>query len=819
MKTRTFILVITVLFPVMGFAAFVLLSKQIAPERQAKLLISEKATLSKNIAPREANASDSERAINTPSGLKVIYPKSNNRQSPLGINANEAFEQDASIPFIDLFRVATPFHENIRCRAQDKPCLTSAEVEYDKNGWPKKLNGGQAGVFFLRNVALAAFPKGLYDVLYDGEGELEFKQNAELVSRHAGNDKIKLSARSDGFMTAVLIIKKSNPDNPIRNIRILMPGGICQNNPYQHVASASDCSSDAPFMSFKKEHKAIVFNPDYLNFMKDFSLIRFMPMSGITRNKDKHWGQRPHLEEATWGGIYGSRGVPLEVQVDLANRLNADPWLNVPHGADDDYMTRFAQYVYDHLSKNLTPHIEYTNEAWNATFIHNEHMQKMGLKEGLDKNALRAGYFYYAKRSLEYFKIWEGIYGGHDRFVRIIGGWDTRPDISGVILAYKDTYKQVDALAIAPYVGGNLRGFRASKTVDEIFHLLTDEKSYRSLPKVLDEISKQADLAKKFGVHLIAYEGGQGLVDWATKKPDQHPNPLFFGANRDERMAKLYLQIYQQWKKRGGDMFVSFSAPRSCNWNGCWGLKEHIRQDLDKAPKLRASLDYIGSTKRWWDYAKEKNKAKSANIQHYLKVKGGKEPRIVTRPAKKPEHNFRLETPRALYMQLEGEEWDKRDLSAKWQVKWNKESLFLNVKVYDKEEKSDSDDPRQDDSIEFFIDGDNSRNAKYDGKNDFHFVFPRDQSKVSLGINSPSGVGSDLPFTIVKKYDGYELHVEIPWKMIGVTPKVANKIGFDVIVNDDDDGGDRDARIAWATDSLKVDRNPRKFGVVLISGR
>ncbi len=53
-----------------------------------------------------------------------------------------------------------------------------------------------------------------------------------------------------------------------------------------------------------------------------------------------------------------------------------------------------------------------------------------------------------------------------------------------------------------------------------------------------------AKLAKDFGVSLVAYEGGQGLVDWATRDYMQHPNPLFFGANRDPRMAGLYDKIY-----------------------------------------------------------------------------------------------------------------------------------------------------------------------------------------------------------------------------------------------------------------------------------
>ena len=149
---------------------------------------------------------------------EIIYPPANNQKSPLGINTNEIFEQDASIPFVDLFRVATPFHENIRCRKQDMPCLSTAEVEYDEQGWPKKLNGGKAGAFFIRNIAIAGFQEGDYTVLYDGEGKIEYLQNVELVSRKKGEDTIRFNAREDGFMTAALQIIESNPDKPLRNI-------------------------------------------------------------------------------------------------------------------------------------------------------------------------------------------------------------------------------------------------------------------------------------------------------------------------------------------------------------------------------------------------------------------------------------------------------------------------------------------------------------------------------------------------------------------------------------------------------------------------
>jgi hypothetical protein len=754
---------------------------------------------------------------------KIKYPTTNNRKSPIGINANEIFEQDSSIPFVDLMHVATPFHENIRCRAKDRPCLTSAKVEYDKQGWPKKLNGGTAGVFFLRNVQLAALPPGKFTVLYDGVGKLEYLHNVEVISQKPSEDTIKFTERADGFMTAALKIVESNPDKPLRNIRILMPGGICHDDPFHQIVDESACKGDSKYLSFKKHYAKILFNPDYLNFMKDFSVIRFMPMSGVTRNPHMIWDKRPTIDEPTWGGIYGSRGAPLEVQIELANRLKADPWLNVPHGADDDYIKKFATYVKENLNPELRPHIEYSNEAWNANFVHNEYMQKMGIAEKLDQDALMAGYKYYAKRSVEFFKIWEDVYGGSEKLVRIIGGWDTRPDISGIILAYNDTYKSADAIAIAPYIGGNIRGFRESKNVDDIFRLLNDKKSYRSLPKIMHELEKHAKLAKEFGISLIAYEGGQGLVDWAAKDYTKHPNPLFFAANRDPRMAELYLDLYKQWREIGGDLFVAFSAPRTCNAHGCWGLKEYIRQDVGDAPKLEATLKYIQDNERWWDWVKIKklDKPSSSKVAHYLPKQDPTKPRIVIRPAKgDKKHFFRLENPHALNILLEGNKWDKRDISGKWQVKWDDDNIYLVVKVYDKEYSVDSDDPSQDDSVEFYM--------NYKDK-DFHFIYKRlslnksnkfdgtQRTEEGEGIVLKGDKDISLPYEIQSKFDGYEIKATIAWEQLGITPAVKKKLRMDVVINDDDDGGDRDARLGWNTREIQPKAND--LGMILMSGR
>ena len=328
----------------------------------------------------------------------------------------------------------------------------------------------------------------------------------------------------------------------------------------------------------------------------------------------------------------------------------------------------------------------------------------------------------------------------------------------------------------------------------------------------------QAELAEKFGVSLIAYEGGQGLVDWAAKDYLQHPNPLFFAANRDERMGDLYLDLYRQWKDLGAELFVAFSAPRSCNWHGCWGLKEHIRQPLDKAPKLEASLKFMADNPRWWEWPENREKPESEAVAIYLPEPDNTEPRIVIRPAKgEPEHFHRLENPQALNILLEGETWDKRDISGKWQVKWDDDNLYFVAKVYDKESMSDSDDPLQDDSIEFFIDADGSRNGNFDAKNDYHLIFPRDKTLVVLGDDNPDGFELDTGYEVEEKYDGYELRATISWDDLGMSPEVKDRLGMDVIINDDDDGGERDARIGWNTRNSLI--KPEDFGMILVSGR
>lgn len=499
----------------------------------------------------------------------------------IGINTNEATHFDSSVPFVDLFRTAEPFRESP---------LTKGNVDTDPQGWVRSLNGGQAGSYFARWLPFDTLPRGNYVVRYEGTGKLAYQESAQLVSSAAGRDIIRFVPDQHGEISAALIIQQSDPTDPVRNIRITLPGGVCRGNPFARVENAGQCGS-GQYLAFEEHAQEIVFNPDFLQFMRHFRTIRFMGMSGITRNPEQSWAQRPNMQEATWGGQYGERGVPLEIMVQLANTLNANAWFNLPHQADNDYVRQYAQYVKDNLKPNLKAYVEYTNEVWNSVFSQAQYVQQMGLREKLDEKTLYAGLKYYAKRSREIFQIWEQVFGGTGRLVRVVSGWANNPAVTPMILRYADVYKFTDVFAVAPYFYADQQQLMQAISVDDVFSLMNSDPHY-SIDKVLEALNKQAELIKPYGVKLVAYEGGQHLVHYGTKSLKQPPNPLLMQANRDPRMEQAYIRLLTGFRKAGGVLFMAFSSPRINGHFGFWGIKEYISQPPEQAPKYRALMRF-----------------------------------------------------------------------------------------------------------------------------------------------------------------------------------------------------------------------------------
>ena len=69
--------------------------------------------------------------------------------------------------------------------------------------------------------------------------------------------------------------------------------------------------------------------------------IRFMDFMATNNSLQVNWQDRPQPKDAS----YVSKGVPLELMIDLANRLNTKPWFCLPHQANNDTIKQFASSV------------------------------------------------------------------------------------------------------------------------------------------------------------------------------------------------------------------------------------------------------------------------------------------------------------------------------------------------------------------------------------------------------------------------------------------------------------------------------------------
>ncbi len=111
----------------------------------------------------------------------------------LGINTADIREDTSSVQFLNLFKPAIPFAETV-------PWGSSKDVEYDKNGYPTDLKGGKAGTKFLNRLPADTIEDGFYTVLYDGEGEIFYGNDARLIVHRPGKDVIEINAGKDKIL-------------------------------------------------------------------------------------------------------------------------------------------------------------------------------------------------------------------------------------------------------------------------------------------------------------------------------------------------------------------------------------------------------------------------------------------------------------------------------------------------------------------------------------------------------------------------------------------------------------------------------------------
>lgn len=338
--------------------------------------------------------------------------------TPIGVNLNGIADWSTELPFVDVFKTARKWDSQ------------REGADFGQGGALNLTSEGHIASFQPRQYASTLmldngghYPEGQYVLLYDGQGKLEVGFAGTIVSQSPGRIVVKVVKTNDGVR---LTLRETNPANPVRHIRFLMPG---TENTYQ----------TQPFYK------------GFLARLAPFKVLRFMDWEGTNGSPLKNWSER------TTPNAYSQqtdKGVALEYMIQLANTVHADPWFTIPHQATDDYVRQFATMVRDRLDPSLKAHIEYSNEVWNGSFEQADYAAQQGLKQGLDRDKNTAGAKYYAKRSVEIFNIWTTVFKGNDRFIRDLAWQAVNPDWGETVLSYNNAAKNADEYAIAPYFNG-----------------------------------------------------------------------------------------------------------------------------------------------------------------------------------------------------------------------------------------------------------------------------------------------------------------------------------------------------------------------------
>lgn len=530
-----------------------------------------------------------------------------NSTSPLGVGLSGIADWSTELPFLDAFKSSRQWFT--QCVSTDPGCQGEFDTQeahllnLDENGWIKSLPNPseppkytRASTFLFLVGTPNLYPAGKYVVLYDGEGTIEYKFDATKKTELStpGRDVIEVDAKGNGILLTITSTDPKKNGNYIRNIRVIQA-------------------------EYEKNFKNEIFNPLFLEKIKNFKVLRFMDWMGTNGSEQQEWSRRPIPTNAS----YADRGnVPIEIMVALANKVKAEPWFNMPHKATDEYISKFAQLVKEQLDPNLKVYVEFSNEVWNGSFQQWHYASEQGkARWGQDK--ADAYMQWYGMRTAQMCDIWKSVFGSQkNRVVCVLAtqrAWkgleNSALDCSyWVAEGNKPCYQHgIDVYAIAAYASGNLGSPESASQVESWLQesdggfskafqqlkeggLLGGFKD--SLPDAYEDFIYHADVAKKKDLKLVAYEGGQHIIGVGEVVNNERLTNFFITINSRPEMYDFYTQLLSNWKKAGGTLFMQYVDIGGASKWGSWGALEYVSQN--GSPKYNALMDFIAKNPCDW---------------------------------------------------------------------------------------------------------------------------------------------------------------------------------------------------------------------------
>ncbi len=499
------------------------------------------------------------------------------------------FDWGTELPFVDRMRNAREWYTKDFDNPNGSPWSTDLQdsLALRPDGYPVSLPQIVNGHPYRQVVAtiwaeLDGWEEGTYTVLYDGEGELAWWGGFTNFIDH-GNGRMTFDLDTAAGGNALeMRINRSEVGNPIRNIRVLMPG-------------TESTYMDQPFSEV------------WLDRVRMFRSVRFMDW-GQTNN----WGQKdwtswdsPALyawnerQQPDYYTYAHNKGIPYELMIDLMNQEGLDGWVCVPYRASPEYIREMAQLFHDNLDRERTLTVEYSNENWNWLFGQAHWCSKYGeLETGLPWPENTVGF---VQRTMD---IWTDVYGADTaRIKRVVGvqtGW---PDVAQRTV-FNMRPGSFDAVAPTFYFGigedgdAALDALGSAATAADIAYWARRNITEEATP-YLREIKET--IADSLNIPMLFYEGGQHLTGQPFGQVQSY-NQALLDIQRDTALYNIYNEWFDTLRtlQVGNEplqlQHFSLVTGRSGQF-GSWGMLETMHQDtsLIPAPKFKAVAEVLAS--------------------------------------------------------------------------------------------------------------------------------------------------------------------------------------------------------------------------------
>ncbi|MBD3166929.1 hypothetical protein GF324_10040 [bacterium] len=450
----------------------------------------------------------------------------------------------------------------------DRSSNLATQYEYDADNYPLSLPAGEYVQCYPFRHNGGHYPTGEYVLTWEGEGKAEIIRGASLVSESA--NRAVYNCSSTGGPGLSLAITATTPGNHVHNLRMWMPG---------------------------TEQLGSEFHPLFKERLEPFGVLRFMDPLATNGNEQVAWSDR-----RTPSNFFksGANGMAYERAVDLCNELGKDLWLNVPAKANDAFIDSLATLVRDRLQPGLRCWIEYSNETWNWNFtVQSQYTLTLKDQWGLSTRPAAHG-----RRSVQIFDIFERVFGGTDRLIRIMPGQARNPWQLEEALKEAESYcspgpLRVDVASVAYY-------FTDKSTCTLIWDERNNTDKSAIWAKLYSDIDNDTtpiqnfDIAQQYGLPMVGYEGGDHLN--AVSQDDVLTNTeidelalLIADIVRDPQFEDVYKYALDHWYGFGATTPVAFVNCSGWGKYGQWGHLEYQDQPLDSAPKYTALIEWADS--------------------------------------------------------------------------------------------------------------------------------------------------------------------------------------------------------------------------------